>query len=251
MSQRPKILYNSSETGDCIKQLMANPLDGQRRIVLVAYIGRDYSSFLPDPKDIEIVCSPTPGATRAEAVARLRSAGAKKIQFSDNLHMKVYWAQTRGCLITSANLSQNALGISGLHEAGVLVEAEDVNMDAFLEAVKPYDVNDKNLLRLAELERKFDRANPRLGKAKTDYNQWYSVPVAARGPWKLGWWCEECETAKSAKQFVRTKYNKSDVSDFINVAKGQAKKRRLAIMFLYEGKEHISLQNWDGCLSTM
>ena len=97
MSQPAKILYNSSEIGECIKQLMANPLDGQRRVVLVAYVGRDYASFLPYPKDIEFVCSPTPGATRAEAVARLQGAGAKKIQFSDNLHMKVYWAQNRGC----------------------------------------------------------------------------------------------------------------------------------------------------------
>ena len=96
MSQPAKILYNSSEIGECIKQLMANPLDGQRRVVLVAYVGRDYASFLPNPKDIEIVCSPTPGATRAEAVAGLQRAGAK-IQFSDNLHMKVYWAQNRGC----------------------------------------------------------------------------------------------------------------------------------------------------------
>jgi hypothetical protein len=95
MSQPAKILYNSSEIGECIKQLMANPLDGQRRVVLVAHVGRDYASFLP--KDIEIVCSPTPGATRAEAVARLQGAGAKKIQFSDNLHMKVYWAHNRGC----------------------------------------------------------------------------------------------------------------------------------------------------------
>jgi hypothetical protein len=89
MSQLSTILYNSSEIGDCIKKIMANPLDGQRRVVLVAYIGRDYASFLPDPKDIEIVCSPTPGATRAEAVAGLQRVGAK-IQFSDKLHMKVY-----------------------------------------------------------------------------------------------------------------------------------------------------------------
>jgi hypothetical protein len=53
MSQPAKILYNSSEIGECIKQLMANPLDGQRRVVLVAYVGRDYASFLQYPKDIE------------------------------------------------------------------------------------------------------------------------------------------------------------------------------------------------------
>ncbi len=222
---------------------MANPLDGQRRVVLVAYVGRDYASFLPDPKDIEIVCSPTPGATRAEAVAGLQSAGAK-IQFSDNLHMKVYWAQNRGCLITSANLSQNALGISGLHEAGALVGADDVNIDAFVKSAEPYDVNDKNLRRLAERERKFDRANPEIEPDKRDYNQWYSVSVAARDPWKLGCWWEECETAKSVKQFVRTIYNKPDVSDFINVAKGQAKKDDWLLCFYLSKTGKPSKLGW-------
>jgi hypothetical protein len=223
MAQPPKILYNSSEIASCIKQLMANPLDGQRRVVLVAYVGRDYASFLPDPKDIEIVCSPTPGATRAEAVAELQKAGAK-LQFSDNLHMKVYWAQNRGCIITSANLSQNALGISGLHEAGVLVGADDVNIDTFLKAANPYDVNDKNLRRLAELQRDFDRRNPGLWKTKKDYNEWHSEPVPVRAPWKLGWWVtRNVDFSKSSKQLVETLYNKHEVCDTVDVAKGQAK----------------------------
>jgi hypothetical protein len=152
-------------------------------------------------------------------VTGLQSAGVKKIQFSDKLHMKVYWAQNRGCLITSANLSQNALGISGLHEAGALVGAEDVNIDAFLNAAMPYDVTDENLQRLAEGERKFDRANPEMGRDKKDFNQWYSVVPAARTPWKLSWWRGRGETAKSAIQLVRTRYNESDVSDYVNVTK--------------------------------
>jgi hypothetical protein len=61
--------------------------------------------------------------------------------------------------------------------------------------------------------------------------------MAARGPWKLGWWDVECDPAKTTKQFVKTKYNRPDVSDFINVAKGQAKKDDwLLCLHLSKGK---------------
>jgi hypothetical protein len=99
------------------------------------------------------------------------------------------------------------------------------------------------LRRLAERERKFDRANPHLGKDKKDYDQWYSVPVAARAPWKLGWWWEEAETAKSVKQFVKTKYNKPDVSDFINVAEGQTQEGDWLLCF-YWSKGKPSRLGW-------
>jgi phosphatidylserine/phosphatidylglycerophosphate/cardiolipin synthase-like enzyme len=117
---KPLVHYTSGELRLRIRKLFEIPKAAGRRVVIVAYIGVDYATFLPNPKGTEIVCSPTPGATSAEAVQKLIEAGAR-VWFSDRLHMKVYFAQKIGCLITSANLSDNALGMNGLKEMGILV----------------------------------------------------------------------------------------------------------------------------------
>ena len=115
-----KILYGSEMIRAAIVDLFGKATKFDRRVVLVAYIGKDHAKFLLNPAGIQIVCNPTPGATSPIAVSELQQLGAD-IYFSDKLHMKVYWSQKKGCVITSANLSQNALGVRGLKEAGVFL----------------------------------------------------------------------------------------------------------------------------------
>ena len=114
-----EILYSSNEIHAKINQLFSSPKK-DRRIILVAYIGNDVKSFLPSPKGITIICNPNPIATSLDAIAYLKSKGAK-VFFSNSLHMKLYYSNKRGCIITSANLSNNALGSGKLKEVGIFL----------------------------------------------------------------------------------------------------------------------------------
>src|SRR5580704_14011505 len=159
----PKVLYNSGAIRTEIHKLFNKPSRLHRRVVLIAYMGQDHATYLPDPRGIEIVCSPTAGAASVRAVTELQEAKAL-IKFSDKLHMKVYWSAERGCLITSANLSRNALGIKGLKEAGVLLDATAVNIEQLLKEAMPYAVTDSRLKKLQLDEDKIKRAMAAVGK---------------------------------------------------------------------------------------
>ena len=86
-----KILYRSAELYDAIRSTLSSPEPGERRVVLVAYVGKSAQAFLPHPKGIEIVCALEPGATSAETLIQLRDRGAK-ISQPERLHMKVFWS---------------------------------------------------------------------------------------------------------------------------------------------------------------
>ena len=111
----PKILYTSSEVHTWIKRLFGSPDLSKRRVIIVAYLGRDADAFLPAPRGIRIICSPSPVATSFEGIMNLKERCAS-IEFSGSLHSKVYSSEDRGCLFTSANLSTSALAIGGLKD---------------------------------------------------------------------------------------------------------------------------------------
>jgi hypothetical protein len=235
----PKVLYNSEAIKRCIRKLFDGAPHSKRRIVLVAYIGRDYAKFLPDPQGIEIVCSPTAGATSAAAVSELRDAGAA-VKFSDKLHMKVYWSANRGCLITSANLSNNALERGRLKEAGVLIDAESVDIDQLLKEARPYAVTDANLESLKNREDKIKRAMASVGMREPhnrfQYLDWYQSKVSTRSEWKLGYWFEQCDSSNAARKISNTRYGPTD---WINVGKTQASDRDWLLTFKVDAQKQI------------
>src|SRR5690242_16103996 len=100
-----RVLYTSAEVHRAITNLLIDPGPRDRRVVIVAYLGEDAASYLPNPQSLEIVCAPEPGLTSPRAVRDLAARGAD-IRFADRLHMKVYWSSMRGCIITSANASR-------------------------------------------------------------------------------------------------------------------------------------------------
>ncbi len=99
-----EILYTTSAIRNAIQELFSDPK--RRRVALVAFVGSDAEAYLPYPEGLELVCWPKAGATDANVIGRLLKRGAV-VKFSDNLHMKVYWAAGKGAIITSANLSSN------------------------------------------------------------------------------------------------------------------------------------------------
>lgn len=216
----PEVLYNSAQIREKIAYLFGQPEGAGRRVALVAYIGKNYADYLLCPARIEIVCSPTAGATSAVAVDRLRDAKAS-VWFSDQLHMKVYWSEKRGCVVTSANLSDNALGIKGLKEAGVWLEPDTVEIDSLMKEAQPYKVTDARLERLRRGEEQYKRAMAGIGRRDPDdgfqYLDWYSLSLAARTPWKVGDYVGEDEIAPAAEERLKVEFNRTKVENYLSI----------------------------------
>ena len=97
--------------------------------------------------------------------------------------MKVYWSETGGVVVTSANLSTNALGVGDLKEAGVLLGPESLDIDELLAplSLRPA-APELHALDLAH--RDYYRRHPQRQKhSQASFAQWFRTP--ARQEWKL------------------------------------------------------------------
>lgn len=110
------------------------------------------------------------------------------MQVADRLHMKVYWSQHRGCVIGSANLSYNALGKSGLKEAGIHLPPEVVDIDKVLSAAKPRRLTKADMNLLARQERRAASKGFKLQPktAPASFLEWYEG--LREDSWKVAWW---------------------------------------------------------------
>jgi len=214
----PRVLYTSSGVRSAITTLMADA--SGKRVVVTAFVGEGAAAFLPRPKGIHLICWPHPGATSPDALRDLIRRGAN-VRFADRLHMKVYWSEHKGAVITSANLSTNALGAGDLREAGVLLPPGALDIDRLLGSLKTYPVTATSL-------RKLDRAHKRFLTGKTripdtaparTFSEWYALP--SRPLWKLGVWQTIDKTSSAAKQKSSELYGVSSPDDFIGCRAGQ------------------------------
>src|SRR5262249_52487710 len=125
---------NSTEVRSAIIDLFG---DGATdRVAISAFVGDGADAYLPYPKGLRLICSPTPGATNPRTLRLLMSKGVT-VEFVDRLHMKVYWAKDRGAVVASANLSTNAMGIGSLKEAGVLLPPNEFHIERILKQLRP------------------------------------------------------------------------------------------------------------------
>jgi hypothetical protein len=180
-----EVLHTSDEVKTKIRAIFRD--SSTRRVAVVAYVGRGAKAYLPNPKGLELYCWPQPGATSARAVRQLQRLGVN-VFFADRVHMKVFWAQGKGAVVGSANLSDNALGVGGLHEAGVFVPASKVRIDSLIKRVKPAEVTPAALLRLstAEANRAPRRGGaPRRASSAPSFAEWFESE--RRKGWKWGY----------------------------------------------------------------
>jgi len=238
------VLYTSNQIFKKIREVIGKPDSGGRRVVLVAYLGVDAETYLTYPKGLEIICNPQPGATDPEVIRKLKKRGAK-VRFSDRLHMKVYWSETRGCIITSANASANALGKGDLKEAGIYLPPGEVDIDRLINYADPEDITDKKMDKLDRETNLFDAKQPSKtpkGKDK-DFLSWYNYPH--KMVWKLGWWGGNAEAAKSTKEECKKGYGRSEPVDWNNFPKGVIKKGEWILNFeINEENEKIGKEEW-------
>lgn len=94
--------------------------------IAVAYVGKDWKTFV-DPASLrEIIVSPTLGSN-PHAIKELadKHLGWENVHFLDKLHTKMYIG-TQKAAIGSFNLSRNGISASGLEELGVVMD--DISM---------------------------------------------------------------------------------------------------------------------------
>src|SRR5450759_545779 len=114
------LLPNSTSVHAKLKQIFSRSTRGRRRVAIVAYVGRDACELIPDFKDVELFCWPQIGATDPYTLAELqRAPHHAKVRLVDRLHMKLYWVEREGFVITSANLSRRALAENIQEEIGI------------------------------------------------------------------------------------------------------------------------------------
>jgi hypothetical protein len=234
-----KVLYSAGDLRDAIQEILAAPEPGDRRVVLVAFVGGKAEAFLPAPRGMEIVCWLQPGSTDALTLERLQKRGAKLFK-SERLHMKVYWSSRRGCVVCSANASGQALGGGDQKEAGVRLQPGAVNIERLWEEAKPNPVEGDDLKKLARENDRIIRNGAR-GDAATpaDFREWRSLSHPR--DWKLGSWTDDAEFAQDAVDLAHRTYGVSAPHYLFNTKKGQVRPRDWLLTFKWP---HISNASW-------
>lgn len=215
VARRPlvKVLYSSKAIREAIRELFAKRHGKRRRVACVAFIGADCMDFIPFADGLQVYCWPQPGGTNSDGLNRLLSGGAT-LRFEDGMHSKVYWTEGVGCVVTSANLSRNALGDGGLAETGVFFpDSASVDIDQVIAQKKSRPATDDEILELARrnarLKAKLSNTGSRHG---VTFGEW--LGHRAKVPWKLAWVTEEQATPASVEVHWKKNGGSEDDSDW-------------------------------------
>jgi hypothetical protein len=205
MKLSSRMLYSSAEVRSAIVSLFR--VAGAKRIAISAFVGDGAEAYLPYPKGLRLICCPAPGATNPNTLRRLISNGVK-VEFVDRLHMKIYWSDDRGAVVTSANLSTNAMGIGGLKEAGVLLPANAIDIQRILKHLKTRPAKPE-LRRLDIGHREYVKRLPKPPGKRTNnsYIEWFESP--ARELWKFFVYTElSYDLSDTAVQTVKLEFGR-------------------------------------------
>ena len=234
---KTRVLYTSAEIRNTIIEMFRTSKG--RRVAITAFVGKGAGAYLPKAQGVELICWPKAGGTNPQALRMLIKQGVE-VSFVDSLHMKVYWTEDKGAVITSANLSTNALGSGDLRELGIFLPSNQVNIDKILSSLQMRAVSKQELTKLDKLHHDYEkRINPRSPSIqKTTFAAWYSSPF--RQKWKLGWWDSfSADFSKVAKQRSMEIYGVADPNDFMSCNRGDYSPNDWILCFyLVDGKEN-------------
>lgn len=241
---KPRLLYTSAEIHTRIKRLFGQPGVSDRRIALVAYVGGDGEKYLPHPDGLRLICNPSAGGTDPDTLRQLEKRGAR-IEISDRLHMKVYWSKNRGCVITSANASSNALGKGDLKEVGIWLPSRIVDVRRLIRYASPRPIREADLRKLDRESRERHRvlSSPKGTKKRSaDFLHWYSEPH--RKSWKI--LCVDKVvpgSAKAAKEQSYAEYGAKGPHTWASCGRKQARRSDWLFTFI-EGKRGAASIEW-------
>ncbi len=232
-----KVLYNSTEVQQAVRRLFATAKG--RRIAITAFVGNNAIAYLPKPRGIELVCWPKAGGTNPNAVRDLMEREVD-VSFANRVHMKVYWTEDKGAIVTSANLSTSALGSGSLKEIGVLLPSDAVNIERVLASVNPHPVSETELDKLDKAHRAYFKANPdaqtlHKGRGRS-FKTWYSM--RSRSKWKIGWYySDNVPLSRKVKAVLEKEHGSQDYQDILTAGKGYFEENEWLLCFNVEGRD--------------
>lgn len=241
---KPRVLYTSAEIHARIKRLFGEPGADDQRVALVAYVGGDGEKYLPHPKGLRLICNLSAGGTDPDTLRQLKKRGAT-IEISDRLHMKVYWSKNRGCIISSANASSNALGKGDLKEAGVWLPRGMVDVSRLIRYSSPRKIREADFRRLDRESREHQKnvGKPSgVKKRSWDFFQWYSAPHPTS--WKID--CIDTEIpgeAKAVKEQSYSEFGHKEPYTWISCRKNSVRKNEWLLTFTLTERGAMSI-NW-------
>ena len=212
-----------------------------RRVILAAFVGKDCEQWVDNWEGVELWCWPKAGGTHPEAITRLLELGVD-VQFCDKLHAKVYWSQTGGCLIGSANLTNNALGEKGLLEAALQIRSDIVNIDDLIDAFGLHKSPNADVLtQLNELRAKHallpkpegrSKGGARVDRKKTKpctYLSWFEAKAPI--PWQFSIWYEPGKVPSDLNKYRRERGQK-EPKEWISAHKAGSLKNGIPALYL-------------------
>lgn len=185
-----QFLENSREIRESLFDLFSG---NDQKYAVVAFVGKNAVDYLPNFKNTTVVCWPKAGGTNPEGIRNLINSGVA-VKFCDSLHSKIFWCKSKGLIVSSSNLSDNALGDNGLIEFGVRIN--DPEYDFHSKVLNPLkaclrNVSEEELDRLDIDNNQFNRKN----NIKIDdesnqknYAEWYKNKHKQK--WKIVWYSE-------------------------------------------------------------
>jgi len=214
------LLYTSGEVRQAITHIFET--SHRRKVAISAFVGEGAGVYLRKPKDVELFCWPKAGSTNPNEIRKLIKEGAC-VFFADSLHMKVYWTEDQGSIISSANLSTSALGSGNLKEIGILLKPGELDIDRVIRYLKPRAVSEPELKKLDRAHNAYISKNPPSFKSSRiqSFKEWYESPW--RCEWKIALITGHCETASIVKETLQKEYHiskKRSDYDLISAPKG-------------------------------
>lgn len=201
-----KFLQNSTLIRESVAELFSN---SDEKYAVVAFVGVDGAEYLPNPKNTTVICWPKAGGTNPEGIRNLLDKGFN-VKFCDNLHSKIYWCKNKGVIISSSNLSDNALGDSGLIEYGVFID--DLTYDFKNDVLNKIEmqlreVTDEELDQLDIDTNKFNRKtkiSTNINSNNFTYAEWFKRNYKQK--WKIVWYSAISEADDITKNEVFEKF---------------------------------------------
>ncbi len=213
-----KVIYKSAEIRREIGRLFA--ASKGRRVAVTAFVGEGAEAYLRKPSGLELYCWPKAGGTNPNALRKLIGLGVRA-HFSDSLHMKVYWTEDCGAVITSANLSTNALGSGDLKEVGVRLKSKEVDIDRIIRSIRPRAVEPAELRELERRHKIYAARNPRRRDPRhrpNTFADWHDSYSRAR--WKFYAWEGYKHSSRAAREVARAEYGNASFEWSIAVREG-------------------------------
>jgi hypothetical protein len=199
-------LINSRAIRDKIHQIFSNKND---KIAIVGFVGINANEYIPKrTRNLRIICWPKPGATHPDGVRSLLRHNIR-VDFCNNLHIKIYWTKGVGLIITSANLSDNAFNENRLIEYGVFIKDKLFDIYKLIKTLKTFEINQLSMDKLEKGTNQFNIRNTSVSEKSIKINRfidYYREPFLKK--WKVIFWSKEfnSKTLKGLKNSLENEY---------------------------------------------